>query len=517
MSGLVINEDNSHYFLSRGAAGADIEKVKELTSHYCIGQVSEVKYNFMAQRANVTGLNVEPIWHEVEDRGEAEGMFFRGRHYPDRTAGWVRCAKGLHEQGIDPYRVWLDETRRLGRRATLSMRMNDCHDIEDDDHFFHCEFWRNHPEYRLDTSARESGYGLYWVSALDYTHEEVRAYKLNIIKAVLERYDMDGLEIDWMRHGYNVGLSNVDAGRAALTDFHRQVRALADGAEKRLGHPVTISARVSAAPEDAFARGMDVAAWVREGLVQEIIPTAFWATSDTGMPISLWRSILGGDVKISAGMELLVRPFPASDTIGETSLFLAGQAADYYYQGADQIYLFNHMDSQTAMADPEDYKRALSIIGTPETAYAAHRRHVITYHDFVTFGIPISNALPAPLPANRFSGHLRLSIGPKPEAGRKCRLILGFDTEDIPEFELRMNCRLLKDGTKIINSDEGLYEDVLSVYGSKQNYPKSSIALMEFDVSDAVVAGTNLLWLKNREDRCCNITWVEIAVDGLSR
>lgn len=513
MSGLVINEDNSHYFYSRGAAGANVEKLKEMVAHYCVGQVTEVTYCFMAQRANVTGLNVEPIWHEVEDRGEEEGMFYRGRHYPDRTAGWIRCTKLLHEQGIDIYKVWLDETRRLGRRATLSMRMNDCHDIWDDDHFFHCEFWRNHPEYRLDTSARESGYGLYWVSALDYTHEEVRAYKLNIIKAVLERYDLDGLELDWMRHGYNVGLSNVDAGRAALTDFQRQVRALADEAEKRLGHPVTISTRVSATPEDAFARGMDVATWVREGLVQEIIPTAFWETSDTMMPIACWRSILGNDVKISSCAELLVRPYSNSDVMVETSLLLAGQAADYYYQGADQVYLFNHMDAETAMNDPEDYKRALAVIGTPETAYAAHRRHVLTYHDVVAFGMPATRALPAPLSANNFSSHLRLSCGPKPEPGRKCKLILGFDTEEIPDFEVRMNCKLLNGGSKFMNTDENTAEGVLSVFQSRQYFPKSSIALMEFDATDAVVSGTNLIWLKNKEDKSCNITWVEIDIE----
>ena len=145
MSGIVINEDNSHYFSCRGPYGANTDKLKELAAHYCTGQVDEVVYCFMAQRANVAGLNADPIWLGVEDQG-AEGLFFRGERLDDSMAGWIRCAKALHDKGIDPYEVWLEETRKTGRRASLSMRMNDCHNIGDENHFLHCEFWREHSE-----------------------------------------------------------------------------------------------------------------------------------------------------------------------------------------------------------------------------------------------------------------------------------------------------------------------------------------------------------------------------------
>lgn len=512
MNGIVINEDNSHYFLSRGIDGADLPELKELTAHYCVGQVSEVVYNFMAQRTNVAGLNADPIWHGVEDKGE-EGLFFRGRKLDDRMADWIRCARILHEKGIDPYQVWLEETRRRGRRAALSMRMNDCHDIWDEDHFFHAEFWRSHPEFRLYPAARENGYPLYWVSALDYTHAEVRAYKLAIIKSVLERYDTDGLEIDWMRHGNNCGLQNMDAGRAAITDFHREVRLMADAAEKRLGHPVQISARVSAAPDDAFARGLDVPQWIRDGSVQRIIPTAFFSTSDTGMPIALWRSILGKNAELCAGLELLIRPFPNSDFITETTSLLAGQAADYLHQGADRIYLFNHMDSQTAMRDPEDYREALETVGALETACAAHRRHVITYQDTAAFGLSSRSVLPATLPAEGFSGHYRIFCGPGPEKGRKCTLILGTDTADVPDLEVWMNCRKLSFVRSFVNPDCGKDERAYGPFQTKQYFPKSSVSIAEFDAADVVVPGSNLIWLKNKGgSEVCNITWLEIDI-----
>ena len=68
MSGIIINEDDSHYFADRGLSGANIEKLKEMVSHYCQGQVDEVMYCFMAQRASVGGLNVDPIWAGMEEK-----------------------------------------------------------------------------------------------------------------------------------------------------------------------------------------------------------------------------------------------------------------------------------------------------------------------------------------------------------------------------------------------------------------------------------------------------------------
>ena len=47
MHGIVINEDNSHYFHDRGADGANEESLCELVRHYCVGQVTEVAIRSM--------------------------------------------------------------------------------------------------------------------------------------------------------------------------------------------------------------------------------------------------------------------------------------------------------------------------------------------------------------------------------------------------------------------------------------------------------------------------------------
>ena len=515
MAGIVINEDNSHYFSDRGKDGADEESLCGLARHYCVGQVVEVCYNFNAQRVNVSGMPCEPVWAGTEDRG-AEGVFFRGRRLSPDSADWIRGARSLDEKGIDPYAVWLSETRRLGRRASLSMRMNDVHCVNDPDNFMHCAFWREHPEYRIDPV---SGDPAWFVAELDYARPEVRSYALDLIRSVLERYDCDGLELDWMRFGHHLAHGRLEEGRTLLTGFHREVRKLADIAEKRLKHPVEVTARVPADPVAAWDMGYDVAAWVHEGLVAGVVPTAFWATTDTAMPIGFWRRLLGDKVRIDAGLELLVRPYPASQPVLDRPGFLAAQAADCLYQGADRIYLFNHMDSGTCMPDIAAYYRLLNAAGTLQTVSAQPRRHVLTYRDTRPFGEPVGGVLPQRLSGEKpFSEPLRIEVGPKPEPGRSCRVILGFDTAQPLPVEVRLNnvkLSLLRSGPPPEQE-----EDLPAAFrqAGKRNltrpFPESTASLAEFEADGLAAAGANIITVRLTGSAEGQITWAEISVAG---
>ena len=57
-------------------------------------------------------------------------------------------------------------------------------------------------------------------------HPEVREHHMEFVRELLERYDPDGLELDWMRFGYHFKPGHEAEGRAILTQFMRDVRAL---------------------------------------------------------------------------------------------------------------------------------------------------------------------------------------------------------------------------------------------------------------------------------------------------
>ena len=496
---IIINEDCNHYFIDRGVEGASLEKLRELPAHYCRGMVGEIFYNVNGQKCSVDGFSLAPIWRGVEKKDEA--YYFNGKQQPPWLRPWVDCAAELHNRGIDPYKIWLEETRRLGRKGFISIRMNDCHCVDDADWAILGDFFRNHLEWRLDTT----GICAWETQALDYAQPDVRNLYLTFTQEVLKRYDCDGIELDWMRFGHHFQTKDTAIGRTVLTDFHREVRKAADEAAARLGHSVDVFARVPSNPAEAFAMGYDVKRWVDEALVQGVTVAPFDYV-DTNMPIAFWRDYLGPHILLCACLELNVEPYPwACSTIRQDFALLAGQAAAYLHQGADRIYLFNMMDT-ACIQDQEQYNRALDTIGSLEAAATAHRRHPATYSDVWAFGH--NNGCPAHpqgiLPT-RLHWHdycrVRLATGPKPEAGRKCRLVIGGDNEEIANMRAWLN-NVPLEPTETFDNVPGLDEP----------YPKCVVFLATFDCTNKVAEGDNLVVLRYECGREVAVNWVEIEI-----
>ena len=132
----------------------------------------------------------------------------------------------------------------------------------------------------------------------------------SLLEEIVNRYDLDGLELDFMRFPYHFRIGHELEGGEILTAWLLEVRGLTDAAAKRLGHPVQLAVRVPAEPETARQMGLDAVRWAREGLVDLVTVTPFWETSDFNMPVRLWRRLLDGTgVSLAGGLEILVRPY----------------------------------------------------------------------------------------------------------------------------------------------------------------------------------------------------------------
>ena len=60
--------------------------------------------------------------------------------------------------------------------------------------------WKiKHPQLMVDTKGMLENMELY-VTAQDFSHEEVRQRKFEIIEEICNRYDIDGFELDYIRH-----------------------------------------------------------------------------------------------------------------------------------------------------------------------------------------------------------------------------------------------------------------------------------------------------------------------------
>ena len=424
---LILNEDDSHFFGSRSAEQMNLEELHAFVDQYAHTAVSHLFLCPNAMKASHRSKVRDAIW-ELKD----------GQKPPQEEVAkkWCENARLLDERGLDPYAVWIARCREKEISPWLSMRMNDVHNADDVDNYIHSSFWRKHPDY-----WRIPGGGGWTDRALDYGIPEVREHAMAYVRELLERYDPDGLELDWMRFGYHFRPGKEAEGGVQLTELMRGVRGLTRQWSEKRGHPIKLGARVPTLPDAAKDLGMDGITWVREGLVDMLVPTPFWATTDFDIPLESWRERIGNAAKnivLAAGAEILVRTYPAAKPIEEDITSTRGFAAACLARGADSIYLFNYMDPGPMTGGKDAYRALLQEGLSLGTVSQKSRRHVVTYRDTVAPGM--SND--AVLPMDGFKGGAaRIYIGPEPR-NADVMVVVGLAQADgmaQSKFEITLN------------------------------------------------------------------------------
>ena len=405
---LVINEDNSHFFGSRVAAAMTPEGLNAFVDQYAGSAVTHLFLCPNAMRASFRSRTREAIWDPVD--GEAH------------SSRWPDNARLLHERSLDPYAAWIARCREKGISPWLTMRMNDIHAVNETKNFMHSSFWRTHPEFwRVPNGSA----GPWQNRAMDYAHQEVRDHQMAFVRELLERYDPDGLELDWMRFGWHVAPGKEKEGVPLLTGFVREVRGLTREWARKRGHDILLGVRVPAHPDAAVGLGMDGVLWAREGFVDMLVPCPFWTSSDFDIPVELWKERLGpaaGRVAVAPGLEHNARPWPSGQAVANTLGSVYGFAASAHHRGADGLYLFNWMDSQTRPVAAEQYRTLVARGLAPGVVDSALRRHPVCFRDTVPPGFPNDAVLPVDGPKD---AELRIHIGPAPSSG-SVRAVLGL-------------------------------------------------------------------------------------------
>lgn len=266
-------------------------------------------------------------------------------NWPDHEQQRFANLQTLFDSGVDPYAVLIAESRRRGREALLTFRMNDDHGND----FLRTRFWAEHPEYRLGRGA------------LDFSHAEVRDYVAGLIEEAVQRYDADGIELDFNRFPHFFAEGSIDENVARMSGLVQRVRTFLDKIGSMRNRRLVLAVRAPSnfgrtppTPETARALGCDVRDWVQKGWVDFVTVSEFFIERGD-LPIGLWKQAIS-TVPIYGGIECLKERGRKNLSANEYR-----QAASQLVESqADGIYLFNFFTSREQ--GPESYEPPFDVL-----------------------------------------------------------------------------------------------------------------------------------------------------------
>ena len=308
-----------------------------------------------------------------------------GRKYENAQAyTFNENVRAMLERGEDPQAAAIERGHELGMHVYASIRMNDNHfngaQIEDLPRMHHSELTRmriEHPEWLLGDQTSE-WFALSW----DFEVPEIREHRYAHVEEVCRLYDWDGVELDWQRHAFHLPDDQGYRLRYVITDLQRAIRRMTDELAEKRGRPFYLAARVSGTLQMCRRIGYDIPTWVKEGLVDILIP-AGGAGTDPSIDVRAFKELCRGtDVVVYPGFDggLPEEHVGPEDAFTKYILRTRAIADRYHKEGADGIYVFNwHSDRETR-------RGLLSTIGKAETLRRKSKLYAATHRILVKEG-----------------------------------------------------------------------------------------------------------------------------------
>jgi hypothetical protein len=137
--------------------------------------------------------------------------------------------------------------------------------------FINSRLWYERPEYRIEGNCN-------W----DYSKPQVRDFFLGAMRELVERYEIDGLELDFCNNGpfYPKDLPDQEK---FMTEFMRNLRETTHRVGAKRERPIMLSAMIrtrnfgAEIAWDAAGSRLDLETWCRERLIDRLEPTFFAA------------------------------------------------------------------------------------------------------------------------------------------------------------------------------------------------------------------------------------------------
>lgn len=305
---------------------------------------------FLSYRTTpLAGTHVDAIFYCTWSSGF--GLFTHGTKVGEVFA----TREGLFERnlapemiaaGTDPLRVMTEFGRKNGIEVFWSFRLNDTHDGSGAAYgpimFRANRLKRENPDWLIGSPTQKPKHGEW--SAVDFTRDEIRDLAFRYVEEVCQNYDVDGVELDFIRHpvffkrAAQSGTECNDDERRLMTELLRRIRTMTEAEGLRRGRPILFAVRVPDSVEYARAIGLDLKRWLGDGLVDLLITGGYFRLNDVAYSVALARA---HGVKVYPSLDESRVRDPDARKLRSTTEAYRGRALEAWSAGADGVYLFN--------------------------------------------------------------------------------------------------------------------------------------------------------------------------------
>ena len=307
----------------------------------------------------VAGTDVDTFVYGVE-RGDGlfypskVGMRFGEDKRPFTFAAYWRVwhnMQSLIDRGLDPLKMLIDRAHQKDMEFFASLRMSSYGSMK--------------PQF----SVAEGGRGM--------AHQEVRDHQFEVLRELATAYDVEGVELDFAAApgGMPLILRKQDVAEftPVMTDY---VTRISETVRGRPGRPGQIGARVYPTEQMNLAQGLDVRAWLKQGLVDYLVPMFYLDfTLDPDMPFG-W--LVEAAHKADTSVYGMLMPYIADEQTGSPARVYAGPehlraaAANFRERGVDGLYTWF---MKWPLDDAE--RRALTELRDGELSQEADKHYIL--------------------------------------------------------------------------------------------------------------------------------------------
>jgi hypothetical protein len=409
-----------------------------------------------------------------------------GADLPPGENIFVDKLKKLLSFGQDPIEIFGARAKRHGMDFFASVRMNDSHHKSAQRGIWASRFWINNQQYR-NWEIRDGG--CYYNATLNYKFPLVRKRRMDIIKELLENYELDGIELDFGRNPYLFNPSEAWELRDIATKFVAEIRNLCELYKRKL------MIRVPAYDEQLISCGIDLKNWMERGLA-DIYSMSCLKGNDYNLNLIRWQDLAGhSKAQLYGGIEMDIANNAPAWNYNAVSLpeHICGIAANYHSQNLDGIYLFNYKDLLSDKKYHECFLKLLNVIGDRDSSLSSPRTYAF-YRD-----LPIELEVGRP---PQYGQELIFSIN-REDLSRKHSIELSFNITNItPECSLAFLVNGKKVASKKVTMEykrDGLQKGGPGISLSRSGYVIGAVFAhyrIELNTAD-IKAGQNRLGIKS--------------------